>query len=228
MKLQVVDENGAKVDEGYELRLPGWTEERNFAEAPEQGFYEFKDGELIVHSPVNRGHQDIVRFLTYLLGDVVYRKRLGEVVNGPGVFRVRENLDREPDIVFVSNESLASRREQYAGAADFVIEVVSPGGRRRDRDEKAGEYEAARVAEYWAVDPARRELVVHRLAPERPDRSRGLSPKQATPGGKRFAVETVTEGRLESTAVPGFRIEVEWLWQRPLPNQFDCLRELAD
>ena len=33
------------------------------------------------------------------------------------------------------------------------------------------------------------------------------------------------EGRLESTAVPGFRIEADWLWQRPLPSEFECLRK---
>ncbi len=209
MKLRVVDENGVRVGEAGEVRLPGWTEQRYFAEAPERGFYEFKDGELIVHSAVNLDHQDIVGLLTALLRDVVYRGSLGRVFNGPGVFRPREGLAREPDIFFVSNERLPEAREQYAGAADFVIEVVSEGGRTRDFKEKAGEYEAASVAEYWVVDPAAREVVVHRLV------------------DRRFAAETLAEGRLESTAVPGLRIEVGWLWQRPLPNQFDCLRELT-
>lgn len=209
MKLRVVDENGVRVDEAYEVRLPGWTEERFFAEAPERGFCEFKDGELIMHSPVNIEHQRIVRFLTFLLNGVVSKRSSGEVFNGPGVFRPREGLLREPDILFVSNERLAGVREQYAGAADFVIEVVSAGSRRRDLKEKAEEYEAAGVAEYWAVDPAAREVVVHGLEE------------------RRFSVRKVTRGRLESTAVPGFRIEVNWLWQRPLPSDFDCLRELT-
>ncbi len=209
MRLQVVDENGVRVSEPYEVRLPGWTEERYFAEAPERGFYEFKDGELIVHSPVKTEHQRIVRFLTILLGVFVSKRSSGEIFNGPEVLRLREGLAREPDILFVSNERLASIRDQYVGAADFVIEVVSESGRTRDLEEKAGEYEAACVAEYWAVDPAAREVVVHRL-------------DQGS-----FAVEKLTEGRLESTAVPGFRIEVDWLWLRPLPSEFDCLRELT-
>ena len=209
MRLQVVDENGVRVGEADEVRLPGWTEERYFAQAPERGFYEFKDGELIVHSAVNVEHQDLVLFLVSLLRVFVSKKSLGKVLGGPCTFRVREGLAREPDIFFVSNERLAGIREQYAGGADFVIEVVSEGGRTRDFKEKAGEYEAAGVAEYWVVDPAAREVVVHRL-------------DQGS-----FAVETLREGRLESTAVPGFRIEVEWLWQRPLPSEFDCLRELT-
>ncbi len=213
MRLRVVDENGVAVDEPYEVRLPGWTEERFFAETPDQGFYEFKDGELIVHSAVNLWHQEIVRFLTFLLTGVVSKSSLGKVFNGPGVFRPREDLLREPDIFFVSNERLASLERQYAGAADFVIEVVSEGSRKRDLKEKAGEYETAGVGEYWVVDSEAREILVHRLDTEE---SEG-----------RFTVRKVTRGRLASTAVPGFWIEVEWLWQRPLPSEFDCLRELT-
>ena len=39
MKLQVVDMDGerVRVEEAYEVRIPGWTEERYFAEAPEEG-----------------------------------------------------------------------------------------------------------------------------------------------------------------------------------------------
>jgi len=209
MKLRVVDENGVRVGEAYEVRVPGWSEQRYFAETPEEGFYEFEDGELIVHSAVNVEHQDLVLFLGSLLRVFVSKKSLGKVLGGPCVFRVRDGLAREPDIFFVSNERLPEVREQYAGAADFVIEVVSEGSRTRDLDEKAGEYEAAGVAEYWVLDPAAREVIVHRLEQGR------------------FAVRSVTQGCLESTAVPGFRIEVEWLWQRPLPSEFDCLRQMS-
>ena len=104
MSVHVIDEKGAELRGPYELRLPGWTEDRYFAEAPEQGFYEFKDGELIVHSPVNVEHQDVVGFLTFLLRGVASQGGLGKVVNGPGVLRLREDLDREPDIFFVSTE----------------------------------------------------------------------------------------------------------------------------
>lgn len=206
MKLRVLDENGVAVRDSYEVRLSGWTEERYFAEAPEEGFCEFKDGELIVHSAVNIEHQEIVFFLVSLLHAFVSHRSLGKVLGGPGVLRLREGLAREPDVFFVSNERLASVCAQYAGVADFVIEVVSGGGRARDFKEKAGEYEAAGVAEYWVVDPASREVVVHRLEEGR------------------FAVRKVTRGRLESTAVPGFRIEVEWLFERPMPSDLECLR----
>lgn len=214
MRLQLVDENGVAVKEPYEVRIPGWTEERFFAEAPEEGFYEFKDGELIVHSAVNLEHQRVVGFLTFLLRGVVSKKSPGgEVFNGPGVLRPRRDLCREPDIFYVSKERISTLTAQYVpGAADFVIEVVSKGSRKRDLVEKAEEYSEAGVGEYWVVDPARREVVVHLLAEDEKGR---------------YQVSKVAEGRLESAAVPGFWIGAGWLWQRPLPGEFDCLHEIA-
>ncbi len=210
MRLRLVYENGADVTEPYEVRLPGWTEDRYLAEAPEQGFYEFKDGALIVHSPVSIEHQDIVGFLTFLLRGVVSQRSLGKVFNGPGVLRLRENLLREPDLFFVATERLGIIEKDYVdGPADFVIEVISESGRLRDLEEKAREYEAADVPEYWVVDPAGSEVVVHRLE------------------NGAFQIEVVRGGRLASSRIPGFWIEVEWLWQRPLPGELECLHRLV-
>ena len=209
MRLRVVAENGEEVRDPYELRLPGWTEERYFEEAPEQGFCEFKDGELIVHSPVNIEHQGVVRFLTTLLTMFTSARGLGEVYNGPGVLRVRVNLDREPDIFFVAEEHQANVAYEHVEApVGFVIEVLCESGRARDLKEKPAEYAEAGVAEYWVVDLDHREVVVHRLAQGR------------------YRVEHVGEGRLDASAVPGFWIRAEWLWQRPMPREFDCLREV--
>jgi Uma2 family endonuclease len=214
MGLRVIDELGVvRAEAEDEVRVPGWTEERFFAEGPDEGFFELRDGELIVHAPASFDHQDVAAFLGSLLRVFASGRNLGRLVYGPAVLKVRDGLLREPDLLFVSNERLASVTRQYAGAADFVVEVLSAGGRRRDLEEKAEEYASAGVGEYWVVDPERREVVVHRL--------------DAASGGAGYAVETRTEGRLESTAVPGFWIEVGWLWERPLPSEFDCLRELT-
>jgi Uma2 family endonuclease len=210
MRLQVVDENGVAVREACEVRLSGWTEERFFAEAPEEGLSELKGGQLIVHSPVSIEHQEFVVFLTCLLRGFVSKESLGEVFGLRTVVRLGEGLCRLPDVVFVSSGRPDALTPDYvAGGPDFVIEIVSEGSRTRDLKEKAREYVEAGTPEYWAVDSANREVVVHRL----------------TEG--RYGLRKVAEGRLESTAVPGFRIEVEWLWQRPLPSEFDCLGEIA-
>jgi hypothetical protein len=44
----------------------------------------------------------------------------------------------------------------------LVIEVVSPGSRRRDYEEKPEEYLRFKVPEYWVVDAKKGEVLVHR------------------------------------------------------------------
>ena len=45
-----------------------------------------------------------------------------------------------------------------------------------------------------------------------------------TPAG--YVTEILSSGRLESTVLPGFWIEVSWLWQEELPPTLRCLREI--
>lgn len=209
MALRVITELGNRLLTADELRAPGWSEDRFFAEAPEEGFYELKDGELVMHSPVNLAHQRIAGFLGGLLRCYVSDRDLGEVFQGPAVLKLRGDLLREPDIFFVS----WSRREQIheqsvLAPVELVVEIVSPDSRERDLVEKCREYEAAGIKEYWAIDLQAEKMLVH------------------TRSNNAFERREVADGALQSGAVPGFSIEVEWLWQRPLPNQMECVRQI--
>lgn len=211
MALKVVTDLGSELMTAPEVRLPGWSEERYFAEAPEAGFFELKDGELIMHSPVSLEHQREVRFLNTLLWDYVRTQRLGEVLEGPAVLRLRQNLSREPDIFFVAHRRADQMDEQHVDApVDLVIEVTSPDSEDRDLYEKRDEYEEAGIEEYWVVDLSTHRVVSHRLI------------------DGEFEATTAAEGRLESGVVQGFWIQVEWLWQRPLPNETECLDKLLN
>lgn len=209
MQIQVVTDEGQQVADPFLVRLGGWTEERYFAEAPEDRLWEFQDGELIVHSPATPHHQRVVGFLTFLLRGYVEERGLGEVFNGPAVLRLRPGVDKEPDLFFLRRERLDSvGPERVEGPADLVIEVTSPGSRSYDLGEKAQVYREGGVAEYWAIDSERREIAVHRG-------------DQA-----QYQAAAMRAGRLESTVVSGFWINVEWLWQDPLPPAPSCLREI--
>ena len=85
---------------------------------------------------------------------------------------------------------------------------ASASSRRRDRVQKREEYERHGVQEYWAIDRARGEIVAHRL------------------GDSGYRVETLTGGRLTSTACDGFWIEAEWVLGAPTADPWRCLEAL--
>lgn len=212
LALKVVTADGEEVAGPFLLRIPGWTEERYFREAPETRFVEYEDGELIVHSPVGVRHQRLVLFPTMLLQMFVRHRRLGEVLNGPAVVRFRPGLDYEPDIFFVPVGQLAALGEDYfGGIPGLIVEVLSEGTRAHDLKTKAAAYRLHGVPEYWAVDLARRAVTVH-LLPAHAEQPYGITEK--------------TEGRLESAAISGFWIDVSWLWQDPLPDPLYCLDQI--
>ena len=200
MKYSVVDELKQPVQGPWLVRVSGWTMERYLAEAPEMQFCEFERGDLIMHSPVKVRHQKTVRFVTFLLTHHCSSKNVGEVMNGPAALRVFEDVAREPDIFVIPPDRVPGMGElPVVAVPSLIIEVASPSTRQLDLKVKADEYRELGVAEYWAVDTERKELTTH------------------------WPAKVMKSGILESFALPGFKIKVDWLWQDPLPPEVDCL-----
>ncbi|RLE29512.1 hypothetical protein DRJ27_04565 [Candidatus Acetothermia bacterium] len=207
MRLTVVDERKEILREPYVLRLGGWTLERYLAEAPESQLWEFVRGEVIMYSPVTGEHQDLVRFLLRLLDGYCEAKAWGKVLTGPAAIRVLPDVIREPDIFVLPPEEVPKATGVPLEVRPaLVIEVTSPTTRTIDLVEKAQDYAAAGIPEYWVVDPERKEIALHRLA------------------GERYEVKRVKEGEIESSAVPDFWLKADWLFREPLPSVADCLR----
>lgn len=210
--LKVMTADGEEMAEPYLVRIAGWTEERYFREAPETCFVEFEDGEVIVHSPVKMRHQEITLFVSMLLQAFVRSRGLGKVLNGPAVVRLRPGLDYEPDIFFIPREEMERIAEEYfAGRPGLTVEVISEGTRTHDLRTKAAAYREQGVPEYWAVDSERRALFQH-LLPAEPHAP--------------YRVIEHTSGRVESHVIPGFWLDVAWLWQDSLPDELTCLSQI--
>ena len=207
MKVFVVDEKGTPLDQPYILRLQGWTEQQYLAEAPQDRKCEFVEGEVIVMGPTSHWHEDVLSFLIALLRNYVDAKRAGQMRASPTI-RFRPQVLREPDICFFSAPQLPLPKEvPLTTIPSFIIEI-SWATRSLDLGEKARDYEAAGVREYWVVDLDAREVVVHRL-------EEGY-----------YQVQRLRSGRLESQIVVGFWIQLEWLWQDPLPSAYQCLQQI--
>jgi len=123
--------------------------------------------------------------------------------------RLDERWSPEPDLLVVREERQHLLQKQYLdGPADLVIEIVSEGDPRYEVREKLPRYREAGIPEIWLIDPLTQTVLAERREPD-------------------GYVETrLGSGRLSSTVVPGFWIEVGWLWQERLPSTLACLQQI--
>ena len=173
---------------------------------------EWVDGEVIIMSPSSYRHVELVGWLQTILATYASAHGLGKVVGPEFIVRLgaRRRL-RVPDLLFITKDRLhLIRTNHLEGAPDLAIEVVSPDSQSRDRRDKYRDYEASGVREYWIIDPINEDLEVHVLEDQ------GL-----------YRPMRVEAGRVASTVLSGFSLRVEWLWQSPLPNEWQTLRSLG-
>lgn len=179
---------------------------------PDEGIVEWVDGEVIRHMPATASHQDIVGLLFALIRDFVNVFGLGRVLLAP--FEVKlwpSGPAREPDILFVGQDRLSSLYNQrFEGGPSLVVEVVSPGSVTIDRVDKFREYERAGVGEYWIIDPRHQKQQADFYV--RDDQ------------GHFTPVEIDDDGVYASALLPGFRLQIAWLWQ---PETVNIQRALA-
>ncbi len=120
---------------------------------------ELVDGCLEFLPMPTRSHQRLLRFLLGLLEPVVKRSALGEILFAPCPIRLTPGLLREPDLFVVRPSNI-----DPPDATDvlWVLEIVSPGAKNRERDlvDKRRDYARAKVREYWIVDPDERQVTV--------------------------------------------------------------------
>lgn len=177
----------------------------------ENTWAEWIDGRVIVLFSGSTQHQRIVGFLQTIMGTFAETHNLGEVFIAPYAMKLDpQRRGREPDVLFVSRERENIILPTFIdGAADLVVEVVSPESNERDRVDKFVEYEAAGVREYWLIDFTNRIAEFYQLD-----------------ANGRYQLTQTTEGVFRSTVLPNFFIREEWLWQERPPTLI-AMRELG-
>jgi Uma2 family endonuclease len=138
-----------------------------------EGRYEYWDGELVPVMTESIGNDGIANYLMVVLMQVGVPLRLlrpGRIeVVVPGRPRTRY-----PDFVVLDDVHLVLLKRRATIMSDMppprlLAEVVSPGGEqsenyRRDYVDKAAQYAAIGVPEYWLIDPDRAIVSVGILA----------------------------------------------------------------
>ncbi len=196
--------NRSSFEGDFLVSIPDQTAEDFEEYAPESQFCEYVEGNIYMPSPVSDRHQEWLLFLVFLLNDFKWgRGGLGQILMGPAVLRLTPDRLLEPDI-FVRHPATDTGNPP----ALFILEVLSPSNRTYDLEWKSRFYQEARIPEIWYLDGKERILVVDRW------------------NGKDYDRQRVSSGFLHSSSLPGFWIDVSWLWSDPLPNPRECVNRI--
>jgi Uma2 family endonuclease len=90
----------------------------------------------------------------------------------------------------------------------LVVEFLSKLTRSHDLGRKLTAYRDAGIPEIWFVDDRDHSVIAERRV------------------GQDYQREHITEGRLISSALPGFWLELAWVWAEPLPDHMACLQTI--
>ena len=173
---------------------------------------EFINGEVVLHSPVKRGHLKASGRLFKLLDTFVVVKKAGEVAAEKALITLTRN-DYEPDLCFWGNEKAATFDDDTMlhPAPDFVVEILSPSTKKHDRTTKFEDYALHGIREYWIIDPDKQTVEQFAL----------LTPTDTTylPYGKFIPGDDI-----KSVVLPDFEIPVAAIFDEKA--NFEALKKL--
>jgi Uma2 family endonuclease len=129
--------------------------------------YELAAGELRVVPLAGWRHGKIVMRLSARLAAYVDQHDLGMAFGAETVFRLAGDPDtvRAPDISFVTKRNIPEQEPKdgfWPGAPDLAVEVLSPGDRTGEVDEKIDAWLRAGCVAVWIVNPKLKTITVYR------------------------------------------------------------------
>ncbi len=132
----------------------------DYMKLPEGAPYELLNGKLTYTPSPKSPYQDASGNLFALLWFFVKRHKLGIVYHAPFDVHLDQENIVQPDILFLSNARMDRRKDFIYGAPDLMVEVLSPGTKKKDQKTKLTLYEKHGVLEYWLVDTDKRTIEV--------------------------------------------------------------------
>jgi Uma2 family endonuclease len=139
------------------LTKPKLTFANFLAQCPDEGRFEFVNGEIVEMSNT-RQHKIIAEFILFLLNDEIRRSQSNFIVTTQATIRTFNKKGNEqgrvPDISVIDRTIWRSAPMDYAALTEpiqLAVEVVSTNW-ENDYVDKLYEYEKLGIKEYWIVD----------------------------------------------------------------------------
>lgn len=193
----------------YMILQPNVSEEVFWEYVNEDSNCELINGVLIIHSPASKEHEKIFGYLYSLFHFYLEKNNEGQVFGSRFVMRLSEKWNPEPDLFVVLPKNYSNIKDTYYdGAADLVIEILSPSTRELDLEKKLPKFLEAGVKEIWVIDPEERSLILHHKSDQ-----------------KKYE-DAEAEEIIKSTVIPGFKFRIKWLWNREQYPAFKTFQEL--
>ncbi|MBC7812007.1 MAG: Uma2 family endonuclease [Burkholderiales bacterium] len=164
---------------------------------------------VVIELSVNEQHDALNRFLGAFFDTYVGLTTGRRITQEPLVMKVSPDLPtRAPDLLVLLPESLHKlKQSQVVGAADLVVEIVSPESQHRDRVEKFQEYEQGGVREYWLLDYLAKDAKFFVLNED------GV-----------FEQRLMDEyGVYHSLVLERMHFTIEWLWHDPVLRVYEVV-----
>jgi Uma2 family endonuclease len=157
---------------------------------------EVVDGEILISPPNKWEHALIARNICKAL-DAQLDAREALVLDTVFglVIRKAPLTSRVPDVAVFLKSTIIERDGYIHYAPQLVVEVLSPGNTRRERERKLADYASLGVPEMWVVSPEARTVEVLYLE-----------------NGFLRSAQALTQGVLEPRQFPGVQIQIAEIW----------------
>ena len=157
-----------------------------------EGLFELVDGQLVEKQMSFIAGKCATR-VGQILSNYLEKSPVGEVASEVTFqcFPDDPDLVRRPDIAFIAAARSASVPDEghVKIAPDIAIEIISPGDRINDFEDKLADYRSAGIKLVWEVNPTFRYVRIHR-----PDRTTAFLEEHETLTGE--------------NVLPGFSVKV--------------------
>jgi Uma2 family endonuclease len=194
--VSIVEEEGEIVEENVSYE--------DFANRYEGMPVEWHMGKVIAKMVNNTiKHQYVLSILQYILSAYLSFRKVAVLIPEGYKMHLSDSLPaRMPDLMIILNERKERIQEkELDGAADIVIEIISPSTGYIDRGKKFYEYQNGGVPEYWILDPESEQADIYHLNEK----------------GKYQRIGTEND-MIISKVLKGFRLAAPMLWAEELPD----------